>query len=136
MQITFGCLVNVHLKCCALCLLTGSGLNDGQWHSVELSSGPDHLSITLDKDEGATAHTSILLPLTTDTQLFFGGEWTCCVHVACSCVKVLSWFKWRRGVFSPPKINTRPMCASEWSISDHNYYPQIFLGGLLSSAGE
>ncbi|XP_075901730.1 contactin-associated protein-like 4 [Nelusetta ayraudi] len=54
-------------------LSTGSGLNDGQWHSVELSSGPDHLSITLDKDEGATAHTSILLPLTTDTQLFFGG---------------------------------------------------------------
>lgn len=57
-----------------VCLITGSGLNDGQWHSVELNSGPDHLSITLDKDEGATAHTSFPLPLTTDTQLFFGGE--------------------------------------------------------------
>ncbi|XP_059196818.1 contactin-associated protein-like 4 isoform X1 [Centropristis striata] len=54
-------------------LSAGSGLNDGQWHSVELSSGQDHLSITVDKDEGATAHTSIPLPLTTETQVFFGG---------------------------------------------------------------
>uniref|UniRef100_A0A8C4F4J0 Contactin-associated protein-like 4 n=1 Tax=Dicentrarchus labrax TaxID=13489 RepID=A0A8C4F4J0_DICLA len=51
----------------------GSGLNDGQWHSVELNSRQDHLSITVDKDEGATAHTSIPLPLTADSQLFFGG---------------------------------------------------------------
>lgn len=59
-----------------LCLVSGSGLNDGQWHSVELNSGPEHLSITLDKDEGATAHTSVPLPLTANTRLFFGGEWT------------------------------------------------------------
>ncbi|XP_029001997.1 contactin-associated protein-like 4 [Betta splendens] len=54
-------------------LTAGSGLNDGQWHSVELDSRPDHLSITVDKDEGATAHASIPLPLTADSQLFFGG---------------------------------------------------------------
>uniref|UniRef100_A0A672IUR0 Contactin associated protein like 3 n=1 Tax=Salarias fasciatus TaxID=181472 RepID=A0A672IUR0_SALFA len=36
----------------------GSSLNDGQWHSVELHFSQDHLSITVDKDEGATAHTS------------------------------------------------------------------------------
>ncbi|XP_023284645.1 contactin-associated protein-like 4 [Seriola lalandi dorsalis] len=54
-------------------LSAGSGLNDGQWHSVEMNSRPDHLSITVDKDEGATAHTSIPLPLTTESQLFFGG---------------------------------------------------------------
>uniref|UniRef100_A0A3P9CQU7 Contactin-associated protein-like 4 n=1 Tax=Maylandia zebra TaxID=106582 RepID=A0A3P9CQU7_9CICH len=39
----------------------GSGLNDGQWHYVELSFKNDHLSITVDKDEGATAH--IIQPL-------------------------------------------------------------------------
>ncbi|XP_069560846.1 contactin-associated protein-like 4 [Brachyistius frenatus] len=54
-------------------LSTGSGLNDGQWHSVELNFRQDHLSITVDKDEGATAQTSIPLPLTSDSQLFFGG---------------------------------------------------------------
>lgn len=59
-----------------MCVCEGSGLSDGQWHSVELNSGPDHLSITVDRDEGATAHSSVLLPLTdiADTQLFFGGE--------------------------------------------------------------
>uniref|UniRef100_A0A3Q1GK89 Contactin-associated protein-like 4 n=1 Tax=Acanthochromis polyacanthus TaxID=80966 RepID=A0A3Q1GK89_9TELE len=54
-------------------LSTGSGLNDGQWHSVELNFRQDHLSITVDKDEGATAHTIIPLPLTAHSQLFFGG---------------------------------------------------------------
>ncbi|KAG7242295.1 hypothetical protein INR49_023970 [Caranx melampygus] len=50
-----------------------AGLNDGQWHSVEMTSIQDRLSITVDKDEGATVHTSIPLPLTADSQLFFGG---------------------------------------------------------------
>ncbi|XP_034035381.1 contactin-associated protein-like 4 [Thalassophryne amazonica] len=54
-------------------LSAGSGLNDGQWHSVELKSGRDFLTITVDKDKGATAHNSISLPLTTRSQLFFGG---------------------------------------------------------------
>ncbi|XP_072245116.1 contactin-associated protein-like 4 [Leuresthes tenuis] len=54
-------------------LRTGSALNDGQWHSVQLKSKQDHLSITVDKDKGATAHTSIALPLTLNSQLFFGG---------------------------------------------------------------
>uniref|UniRef100_A0A1A8HLU9 Contactin associated protein-like 5a n=1 Tax=Nothobranchius korthausae TaxID=1143690 RepID=A0A1A8HLU9_9TELE len=54
-------------------LSTGSRLNDGQWHSVELTSEENHLSITVDRDEGATAHTSVPLSLTSDSQLFFGG---------------------------------------------------------------
>ncbi|XP_032382198.1 contactin-associated protein-like 4 isoform X2 [Etheostoma spectabile] len=54
-------------------LSAGSGLNDGQWHSVALTSRQDHLSITVDKDEGATAHSSIPLLLSPDSQLFFGG---------------------------------------------------------------
>lgn len=72
---------------------TGSGLNDGQWHSVELNSREDHLSITVDKDEGATVHVSIPLPLTADSQLFFGGKKTrqsacimCMVPVSFLCV--------------------------------------------------
>ena len=61
-----------HVSVCA-CALLGSGLSDGQWHSVEFNSTHDHLSITVDKDEGAIAHTSIPLPLT-NSQLFFGGK--------------------------------------------------------------
>uniref|UniRef100_A0AAX7SMH3 Contactin associated protein like 3 n=1 Tax=Astatotilapia calliptera TaxID=8154 RepID=A0AAX7SMH3_ASTCA len=40
---------------------------------LSLSFKNDHLSITVDKDEGATAHISISVPLTSDSQLFFGG---------------------------------------------------------------
>ncbi|KAM4574759.1 contactin-associated protein-like 4 [Fundulus diaphanus] len=64
-------------------LSTGSGLNDGQWHSVELIAEENHLSITVDRDEGATAHTSIPLLPPADAQLFFGGcpahrgSWDC-----------------------------------------------------------
>ncbi|KAM4738833.1 contactin-associated protein-like 4 [Anableps anableps] len=54
-------------------LSTGTGLNDGQWHSVELNSMENYLSITVDRDEGATAHISIPLLPTADSQLFFGG---------------------------------------------------------------
>uniref|UniRef100_A0A8C4F1E1 Contactin associated protein like 3 n=1 Tax=Dicentrarchus labrax TaxID=13489 RepID=A0A8C4F1E1_DICLA len=74
-------------------LSAGSGLNDGQWHSVELNSRQDHLSITVDKDEGATAHTSIPLPLTADSQLFFGGKNTrknTCVMLFQGCMRLLT----------------------------------------------
>ncbi|XP_035996746.1 contactin-associated protein-like 4 isoform X2 [Fundulus heteroclitus] len=54
-------------------LSTGSGLNDGQWHSVELIAEENHLSVTVDRDEGATAHTSIPLLPPADALLFFGG---------------------------------------------------------------
>ncbi|XP_028300530.1 contactin-associated protein-like 4 isoform X4 [Gouania willdenowi] len=54
-------------------LSTGSGLNDGQWHAVELLFTEDHLSITVDKDEGATAHTSTTSTTSSEIQLFFGG---------------------------------------------------------------
>nr|XP_020472734.1 contactin-associated protein-like 4 [Monopterus albus] len=77
----------------ALELSAGSGLNDGQWHSVELHSRKDHLSITVDKDKGATAHTSIPL-LTTESQLFFGGcpaqESTNFVQVFQGCMRLLT----------------------------------------------
>ncbi|XP_068175135.1 contactin-associated protein-like 4 [Antennarius striatus] len=54
-------------------LNAGSGLNDGQWHSVELNSGENHLSITVDKDKDIAAYTSTRLHLSAERPLFFGG---------------------------------------------------------------
>ncbi|XP_056132902.1 contactin-associated protein-like 4 [Lampris incognitus] len=54
-------------------LRIGSGLNDGQWHSVEMSFRPDRLAITLDKEEEATASTSASFPSVTGSDIFFGG---------------------------------------------------------------
>ncbi|XP_056149646.1 contactin-associated protein-like 4 [Lampris incognitus] len=54
-------------------LSAGSGLNDGQWHSVELNSRRGRLAISLDKEEGATAHTTPSFPVTPGSHLFFGG---------------------------------------------------------------
>uniref|UniRef100_A0A3P9QG08 Contactin-associated protein-like 4 n=1 Tax=Poecilia reticulata TaxID=8081 RepID=A0A3P9QG08_POERE len=65
--------LDVTCCCFCVCVRSGAGLNDGQWHSVELNSMENRLSITVDRDEGATAHTSIPLPPAADSQLFFGG---------------------------------------------------------------
>ncbi|XP_068599937.1 contactin-associated protein-like 4 [Brachionichthys hirsutus] len=60
-------------------LNAGSGLNDGQWHSVALNAGENHLSITVDKDKDTAAHTSTQLHLTAARSLFFGG----CPNLEC-----------------------------------------------------
>uniref|UniRef100_A0A3B3UN27 Contactin-associated protein-like 4 n=1 Tax=Poecilia latipinna TaxID=48699 RepID=A0A3B3UN27_9TELE len=65
--------LDVTCCCFCVCVCSGAGLNDGQWHSVELNSMENRLSVTVDRDEGATAHTSIPLPPAADSQLFFGG---------------------------------------------------------------
>nr|XP_061795439.1 contactin-associated protein-like 4 [Nerophis lumbriciformis] len=52
-------------------LKTGSGLNDGQWHSVDLNSRRGHLSITVDKDD--TAHSNPSFNIVIEKDLFFGG---------------------------------------------------------------
>uniref|UniRef100_A0A667X365 Contactin associated protein like 3 n=1 Tax=Myripristis murdjan TaxID=586833 RepID=A0A667X365_9TELE len=54
-------------------LTTGSALNDGQWHSVELYSRRGRLTISVDGDEGATAHASPSFPVPMGSHLFFGG---------------------------------------------------------------
>uniref|UniRef100_A0A8C9ZID5 Contactin associated protein like 3 n=1 Tax=Sander lucioperca TaxID=283035 RepID=A0A8C9ZID5_SANLU len=54
-------------------LKSGSALNDGQWHSVELISRQGHLTVSVDEGEGATAHASPPFLVTTGSQLFFGG---------------------------------------------------------------
>lgn len=70
---------NIHeiqMKTVDICesLSSGSALNDGQWHSVELMSRRGHLTVTVDGDEGASAHASPSFPVTTGSQLFFGGQ--------------------------------------------------------------
>ncbi|XP_010780217.1 contactin-associated protein-like 4, partial [Notothenia coriiceps] len=50
-----------------------SALDDGQWHSVELTSRRGHLSVSVDGGEGDTANASPPFPVSTDGQLFFGG---------------------------------------------------------------
>uniref|UniRef100_A0AAX7UKJ0 Contactin associated protein like 3 n=1 Tax=Astatotilapia calliptera TaxID=8154 RepID=A0AAX7UKJ0_ASTCA len=56
-----------------MCGSSGSALNDGQWHSVDLISGGGRLTITVDGDEGASAHASPSFLITTGGHIFFGG---------------------------------------------------------------
>ncbi|CAG5896362.1 unnamed protein product [Menidia menidia] len=51
-------------------LSTGSALNDGQWHSVELTSRRGRLTVSVDKEE---AQASPSFPVTAESDLFFGG---------------------------------------------------------------
>ncbi|KAM8890279.1 contactin-associated protein-like 4 isoform 1-T1 [Synchiropus picturatus] len=53
-------------------LSAGSNLNDGQWHSLQLKWRPERLTITVDMNEGATAHANVPAP-STDPHMFFGA---------------------------------------------------------------
>ncbi|XP_077955837.1 contactin-associated protein-like 4 isoform X1 [Gasterosteus aculeatus] len=52
-------------------LSAGSALNDGQWHSVELTSGRGRLTIAVDTEERGVANAGH--PVAAGSQLFFGG---------------------------------------------------------------
>uniref|UniRef100_A0AAQ5ZNE9 Contactin associated protein like 3 n=1 Tax=Amphiprion ocellaris TaxID=80972 RepID=A0AAQ5ZNE9_AMPOC len=54
-------------------LTAGSALNDGQWHSVDVTSRRSRLMISVDKEEGGVAHANPPFPVTAGGQLFFGG---------------------------------------------------------------
>ncbi|XP_058488896.1 contactin-associated protein-like 4 isoform X2 [Solea solea] len=54
-------------------LSTGSALNDGQWHSVELDLSGGRLTIAVDKEEGGGAHAGSSFPVASESRLFFGG---------------------------------------------------------------
>uniref|UniRef100_A0A4W6CNY4 Contactin associated protein like 3 n=1 Tax=Lates calcarifer TaxID=8187 RepID=A0A4W6CNY4_LATCA len=58
-------------------LSAGSALNDGQWHSVDLTSGRGRLTLAVDKEEGGVAHASPSFPVAVGRQLFFGGKRGC-----------------------------------------------------------
>uniref|UniRef100_A0A3B3VDH0 Contactin-associated protein-like 4 n=1 Tax=Poecilia latipinna TaxID=48699 RepID=A0A3B3VDH0_9TELE len=51
----------------------GSGLNDGQWHSVDLTSRRGRLTVSVDKQETGVAHASPSFPVSVSNQIFFGG---------------------------------------------------------------
>ncbi|KAG7273015.1 hypothetical protein CRUP_011899 [Coryphaenoides rupestris] len=79
-------------------LSSGAGVNDGQWHSVELRSEPGRLVIVVDKEEAAASYAGPALPLITESQLFFGGCPTQAYGHACTntletfrgCMRLLS----------------------------------------------
>lgn len=52
--------------------VTGSALNDGQWHSVDLSVRRGRLILAVDKSDMSTITTSF--PVGPADQIFFGGE--------------------------------------------------------------
>ncbi|XP_014862036.1 PREDICTED: contactin-associated protein-like 4 [Poecilia mexicana] len=54
-------------------LSAGSGLNDGQWHSVDLTSRHGRLTVSVDKQETGVAHASPSFPVLVSNQIFFGG---------------------------------------------------------------
>lgn len=70
----FGACLAVVVMSCVLMGISfpGSTLNDGQWHSVELSSRRGRLSVTVDNEESARASPSF--PVTIESHLFFGGK--------------------------------------------------------------
>ncbi|KAL4689840.1 hypothetical protein H8959_012631, partial [Pygathrix nigripes] len=52
---------------------TGVGLNDGQWHSVSVTSTWGHLSVMVDDDVASTIHTTVPVGLHPDNAYHFGG---------------------------------------------------------------
>ncbi|XP_077470595.1 contactin-associated protein-like 4 [Stigmatopora argus] len=52
-------------------LKAGSGLDDGQWHSVDLNSRRGHLNMAVDNDHTANSNPSFSIVIEKD--LFFGG---------------------------------------------------------------
>uniref|UniRef100_A0A3P9J945 Contactin associated protein like 3 n=1 Tax=Oryzias latipes TaxID=8090 RepID=A0A3P9J945_ORYLA len=54
-------------------ITTGAALNDGQWHSVELSSRQGRLSVVVDREEGGSTQTISSFPLVVERSIFFGG---------------------------------------------------------------
>ncbi|XP_061925711.1 contactin-associated protein-like 2 isoform X1 [Entelurus aequoreus] len=52
---------------------SGSGLNDGQWHSVHLNALENYAMLTLDGDEASTVRTAIPVQIMTGGTYYFGG---------------------------------------------------------------
>uniref|UniRef100_A0A672ZSF8 Contactin associated protein like 2b n=1 Tax=Sphaeramia orbicularis TaxID=375764 RepID=A0A672ZSF8_9TELE len=52
---------------------SGSGLNDGQWHSVHLNALENYAMLTVDGDEASTVRTAIPIQIQTGGAYYFGG---------------------------------------------------------------
>ncbi|XP_070830713.1 contactin-associated protein-like 2b [Chaetodon trifascialis] len=53
---------------------SGSGLNDGQWHSVHLNALEYYAMLTVDGDEASTVRTAIPIQIQTGGTYYFGGN--------------------------------------------------------------
>ncbi|KAA8587589.1 hypothetical protein FQN60_016451 [Etheostoma spectabile] len=53
---------------------SGSGLNDGQWHSVHLNALENYAMLTVDGDEASTVRTAIPIQIQTGGSYYFGGN--------------------------------------------------------------
>ncbi|XP_024910138.1 contactin-associated protein-like 2a isoform X2 [Cynoglossus semilaevis] len=54
-------------------LLSGSGLNDGQWHAVQLVAKENFAMLMTDGDEGSAVHSNLPLSITTGGTYHLGG---------------------------------------------------------------
>lgn len=52
---------------------SGSGLNDGQWHSIHLNALENYAMLTVDGDEASTVRTAIPVQIQTGGIYYFGG---------------------------------------------------------------
>ncbi|XP_071978133.1 contactin-associated protein-like 5 [Engystomops pustulosus] len=52
---------------------TGSGLNDGLWHSVSINARRHRISVTLDNGATSPVHTALPVQISTGNQYYFGG---------------------------------------------------------------
>nr|XP_006007056.1 PREDICTED: contactin-associated protein-like 4 [Latimeria chalumnae] len=52
---------------------TGTGLNNGQWHTVSLIGKRNRVSITIDDDAGSTAHATTQMQMYSGSNYYFGG---------------------------------------------------------------
>ncbi|KAM6919149.1 contactin-associated protein-like 2 [Xenentodon cancila] len=62
-----------HKKNTRIEISSGSGLNDGQWHSVHLNALENHAMLTVDGDEASTVRTAIPTQVHTGGTFYFGG---------------------------------------------------------------
>nr|XP_033803133.1 contactin-associated protein-like 5 isoform X2 [Geotrypetes seraphini] len=52
---------------------TGSNLNDGLWHAVNINAKRHRITLTLDNDAASPAHANILLQIYSGNSYYFGG---------------------------------------------------------------
>lgn len=54
-------------------IITGSGLNDGEWHEVHLMAKENFAMLTIDGDEASAVRTSTPFRIITGGTYHFGG---------------------------------------------------------------
>uniref|UniRef100_A0A8C9V3J7 Contactin associated protein family member 3 n=1 Tax=Scleropages formosus TaxID=113540 RepID=A0A8C9V3J7_SCLFO len=84
----------VKLQISNIFLVTGSGLNDGQWHSVDFNARKGRLSLTVDKEMSSSGHANSLLHVASGNHVFLGGnfqnECRNPFHVFQGCMRLMS----------------------------------------------